>query len=289
MTWFFLAFATAVCSAVEVALAKRWYGDLHPVEMLGVQLFFSLPFLALGYLFIEMPPLQPGYWTTFSILLPVNVLASFLVFAGVKYSPLSLTVPFQALTPLVALVPAFFILGEVPSWLGLSGILLVVAGGYVLNLETVRGDGIWGPMKAIARERGTRYMLGAAVLFGLAAVQGKDLSLKSSVLWAALTFFTAHNLVIIGIIAATRAGGIKRLCSLYKPGLLIAVIWAVHIYCHFTAVMEVDVAYMISIKRLNGLIAVLLGGVLFREANMLQRLMGAACMSAGAGVLAIWA
>ncbi|GAB7082178.1 EamA family transporter [Megalodesulfovibrio paquesii] len=289
MLWFFLALATAVSSAVEVALAKRWYGELDPLEMLGVQLLWSLPALLLGLVLVEVPEIKPGFWWQFALLVPVNVLASLWVFAAVKEAPLSLTMPLQSFTPLVMLLPAWLLLDEAPSWAGLGGIVLVVLGSYVLNVDALRGGGIWGPFRAIIREPGARHMLGAAALFGLSAVQGKDLALKSSVLWSAVAFFTVNHLVVLGIVAVKRPGGLRRMLVRAKPGSIVAGIWIVHILSHYTAIMLVDAAYMVAIKRLNGLVGVLLGGMLFREDKIRQRLLGAACMSAGAAVLALWA
>lgn len=289
MLWFFLALTTAVSSALEVALAKRWYGDLDALEMLGVQLLWSLPALLLGLVLVEVPEIKPGFWPQFAMLVPVNVLASLWVFAAVKDSPLSLTMPLQAFTPLAMLVPAWFLLGESPSWLGLSGIILIVMGSYVLNVDALQGGGVLGPFRAMARERGPRFMLGAAILFGLAAVQGKDLALKSSILWSVAMFFTVNHLVVLGIIAVRRPGGLARMAARARPGILVASLWVVHILSHYWAIMLIDAAYMVAIKRLNGLVGVLLGGMLFREDKIRQRLIGAACMSAGAAVLVLWA
>ncbi|AGW14788.1 EamA family transporter [Megalodesulfovibrio gigas] len=289
MLWFFLALATAVSSASEVALAKRWYGDLDTLEMLGVQLLWSLPVLLLGLVLVEVPEIKPGFWLQFAVLVPVNVLASLWVFAAVKESPLSLTMPLQAFTPLVMLLPAWLMLNEAPSWVGLSGIILIVMGSYVLNVDALQGGGVLGPFRAILREKGARHMLGAAVLFGLSAVQGKDLALKSSVLWSAAMFFTVNHLVVLSIIAVRRPGGLARMAARAKPGILVASLWVVHILSHYWAIMLTDAAYMVAIKRLNGLVGVILGGMLFREDKIRQRLIGAACMSAGAAVLALWA
>ena len=73
--------------------------------------------------------------------LPAEVLALFCYLKAIQVSPLGLTMPFLAFTPLFVIGTAWLFLGEVPSAAGVGGVVLVVAGAYALNLHQAGGDG----------------------------------------------------------------------------------------------------------------------------------------------------
>lgn len=289
MTWFLLSLVTAVCSALEPALAKRWYGELSPWEMMGVQMLWSLPLCLALLLLTPMPTLQPGFWTQLLLLLPGNMLASIWVFKAVKRSPLSLTLPFMSVTPLVSMLPGYLMLGETPHLAGLLGVALLAAGSYLLHLDLAKAGGWLAPIKAIGQDAGVRFMLGAAIVFGLVAVQGKDLVLKSDLVWSQALFFTIQNALIVLGLAWRAPGSWRRMGARAGQGLLVAGLWGVHIWAHYSAIVLVDTAYMLAVKRLSGIFAVLFGGAILKEDNLRQRLLGTLCMSLGAAVLALMA
>lgn len=288
MLWFLLAFATAFFSASEVAVAKRTLGDLPPLYIVAYPCAYSLPLFALGLVFVDIPPIAPGFWSLLAVLVPINALGMLLTYAAVRMSPLSLTMPFQAFTPIFAVVTGFFFLDEVPSWLGVAGIVTIVFGSWVLTAGGPRRENdLLAPLKAIVADPGSRLMLGAAIVFAFAVVMGKDLLLHSSPLFAGMSFFIIHNTAIL--VALFLTGTIRPARLLERPaaGLLIGCVLFVHIVCHNLALSLTYAAYMVAVKRLNGLISVLYGGVMFKESNMRRRLVGAGLMALGAAIVAL--
>lgn len=288
MLWFLLAFATAFFSASEAAVAKRKLGDLPPLAIIAYPCAYSLPLFAGVLAFLDAPALAPGFWPVLAVLVPLNALGMLLTFWAVKISPLSLTMPFQAFTPMFVVATGFFFLGEVPSWLGVLGILTIVFGSWVLTAGGPRRNGdLLAPLKAVVAEPGSRLMLGASLVFAFAAVLGKSLLLRSDPLFAGMMFFSVHNAAVLA--ALFFAGRITPAALLERPaaGLLIGVMMFFHIICHFFAISLTYAAYMIAVKRLNGLIGVMYGGVMFKESNMTRRLVGAGFMALGAAIVAV--
>ncbi len=288
MLWFFLAFATAFFSATESALVKRWFSDLPAMEMACFSLAYSLPFFALALALIPKPTLDPAFWPSMAYIVPLNASGFLLTIMAIKRSPLSLTMPFFSLTPAIVLGTGFLFLGEVPSPIGAAGVLALAAGGYVLNLNLARPADVLGPFRAIARERGSLYVILAATVYGFTAALGKVLIQQSAPLYAASTFFLVHNAGLLALLFATRLARPSILLTRPRAGVVVGATMFCHIFCHYASVALVAVAYMIAIKRLNGLISVIYGGVLFKETNMRFRLAGAALMSAGAAVIALF-
>ena len=121
---------------------------------------------------MDIPEIGPGFFPALSWLLPVNLIAIILHFRAIHISPLSLTMPFLSFTPVFVIFTGNLVLGETLKPMGVAGMLLVVLGGYVINLDAAR-HGLLGPVRAIWREPGSALMLAVAALYSLCAVGGK--------------------------------------------------------------------------------------------------------------------
>ncbi len=287
MHWFSLALLTAFFAATEAALAKRFLGDLRPLAMTACHQLSTLPFFIVLFLCIDKPPLAADFWQTVAVLLPLNMAGTLSYLAALQCAPISLTMPFLSFTPIIVAGSAYLMLGETPSWPGLVGILGVGLGSWILNFSGRRPRTLLAPLQALAHARGIWLMLLAAVVFGFTAVLGKKLILQSSPLYAVVVFFLIHNTLLgFGLLSVTRTPAAVLKTHLL-PGLLVGLALMAHVICHFHGIALAPAAYMMSIKRLSVLFAVLYGGWLFKEPDILFRLAGAALMSAGAAVITL--
>lgn len=232
-----------------------------------------LPLLALG-----IPALSRTFWLTHVAWLPLETAALYLYLHALRVSPLSLTLPFLALTPLFLVLTGWLFLGERVSPLGLAGIVLVVLGSYVIHGGGTRGHA-WEPFRAMFRERGTRWMILVAFLYSLTSLCGKVLVRESSA-----TYFAAHFAVVmlfitapLGLRRTTRAAPPPPL----RPTLAGGLFYGLMILGHTLALETAVVAYMISIKRLSGAFGVVYGRVFFREPHLAPRLAGCLLMITG--------
>ncbi len=288
MHWFPLALATAVFAASEAAAVKRFLGDLSIWELSAYPMLYSLPLFLLLLPFVAVPELQPGFWSNLLLLLPVNAAGYLCTLRGITLAPLSLTMPFLAFTPVVVLLTGLLLLGEQPTLWGLVGILAVIGGSYVLHLDSAAPHKLLEPFRAVLRERGTRYVLLASVVYGFSAVMGKLLIQQSSALFAGALFFLVHNTLFVLAVLLFRRCNPGRLLARPRAGLLTGALFFLHCFCHFKAIALAPAAYMISVKRLSGLFSVLYGAVVFKEQHIPLRLLGAACMSLGAACIVLF-
>lgn len=287
MLWFPLALATAIFNATEAALVKLWLSDLRPLELTALPFLYLAPIMGVVLLVIDIPALGPGFWPLFLILLPLNAVGVLLHFRAIWLSPMSLTMPFLAFTPAFVILTGFLFLGEQLHPLGILGIAAIVVGGYVLG-RSGRDHSLLGPLKALARERGSLYMFGASLVYAFCSVMGKKLILLSSPLFMGGFFFLVFG---TGLTLALLALGLVRPRVLVQRPLhcsAIGLILAGHVICHHLSISMVAAAYMMSIKRLNAVFSVLYGWLLFKEEDIRYRLTGAALMTVGAAVIVLW-
>lgn len=282
MDWVFLSLASAFFLATSDALAKKAVQGESEYLVAWFRLLFTLPILAIILLFIPWPELDRDFYMAFIIALPVELITIILYVKALKLSPLSLTVPFLALTPVFLVTVSYFLLGEEVSPAGAAGILLIAAGGYILNIDTVR-RGLIEPVRSIIGDRGALLMIAVALLYSITSSLGKMAISHSSPLFFGASYFIALNIAFLPIALLKGRGSLAGFVKTgkYKRLLYPGVFYALMIITHMEAMKLTKVAYMISVKRTSLLISVIYGYFLFQEENIRGRFFGALLMFVG--------
>jgi drug/metabolite transporter (DMT)-like permease len=288
MTWFMFAFLTALSVAVHDTCVKKWFSHLSAYEMFVFPLLYSLPLCAISLLFISVPCLDRIFYITFLISLPFNAIPFFMYITAIKISPLSLTVPYLAFTPVFMIGTGYLMLNEVPDIWGIAGIGAVCVGSYVLNID-LKNRSFSGPLRAVFKETGSWMMLIVSFVFSISAVLGKVAILHSSVLFFQMSFFAVLNLMIIVVFLLFGKIRLKTFVAYPVKGMVAGVLFYCHIIFHGYGIAMTKAAYMMSIKRLSIVFGVIFGGLVFHEENFLMRFLGAMLMFAGAVVILLMA
>lgn len=267
---------------------------------------------------LALPPigasvnLPPG--VAFAAYLLLNAVlegtAIMLNYRALQVSPLSLCVPFMALTPVFLLPIGRLFLKEQISAGMIVGVGLVVIGSLVINRRLV-ANGWMEPARAIIREKGSRYMLLVALLLAVTAALDKwfvtsggdvefsvrlsrafTLSLGKCVMlllfFAALARFNARPVRTTGNAGSAPPARTKNLIEAWRivPTWLVlaGVFEAIVLMLQLTAVQFAVAAVVISIKRSGILLACVLGWFMFKERGIVDRVIGSFVMIAGVGV-----
>jgi len=280
--WFPLTLFCAFSLATSDALTKKALADHNEYLIAWLRLLLALPFLLAPLLFIQIPSLGKDFFPAILIALPLETAATLFYIRALKVSPLSLTLPFLALTPVFLLIIPFLLLGEKISLAGGIGILLIAVGSYSLNLGETR-KGILAPFRAIRRERGALYMIVVAFLYSITSTLSKKAIAASSPLFFAACYYPA---VVIMLTPFTIYYGRQELKGLVKnnalkSALFPALFYALMLIAHMLAISMAQVAYMISVKRLSLLIGVFYGHLLFKEKGIRERPLGTVLMLLG--------
>lgn len=286
MNWFFLAVAAAVIQATNDVLSKK------KLQQISVQAMSWGPF-TVSFVILTPICLIQGVPETTSAFLPNLVLVSLLdvvgvmlYFKAIKSSDLSLALPIQMFTPLFLIVTSPLMLGEYPSLGGCAGVLLIVAGAYVLNMSRSKG-GFFGPFVAIIHEPGPRYMFLGAITWSITWNLHKAATVASSP-----TFYVcAHQFLVslfMGSYLLLRNRQVfaevrRHIKFLTLIGFLVTLMFL----CQMTAVQSGLTVYVAAIKRTSVLMGVALGILIFKEMGFRERLTGAGIMIAGVFITAL--
>lgn len=281
--WIILALGSALCLASSDALTARVLRDNEDEALVGWgRLVFSLPVLLVLWLSQNIPLVDATFYKAFLISLPLEIITVFLYIKALKVSPLSLTLPFLSLTPMFLLLASIFVFNETLSSGGVTGVMLIVIGGYILNAHAAK-RGILEPLKAIVREKGSLYMIAVAFIYSITSSLGKIAIEHSSPLFFGTTYFLSLTVAITPLCFWYGRNNINRF---FKKGIYLRLIlpglfYGAMIVFHMLSLDLANVAYMISVKRLSLLIGVLYGRIFFKEKNFRERLLGATFMFAG--------
>jgi len=260
-----------------------------------------MPFLLPLLLAISWPETDLIFWQTVGFLVPFEILALLLYMQALKVSPLSLSIPFLAFTPVFIILTGWLVLDEKVTMAGLLGILCTVTGAYVLHIKSSR-KGFLEPLRAIAKEQGSRLMLAVAGIYGLTSVLGKKAVQHSDPI-----FFACFYFVLLGIVTPLSLGALRWITNGFGSQNKQSTLWpfkktdrnpwsawwavglaqTIMVLSHMWAINLITAAYMIAVKRTSLIFSVIYGKLIFKEKEITQRLAGASLMVLGVGLIVL--
>jgi len=290
MPWLTLSLLCALSLATADAATKRWLSDYGTREITLVR--FVVPGLLMAPLLVlqPLPELPPAFWYWIAFLLPAEILAMLLYMRAIRDYPLALTLPYLAFTPVLVVLTGWGLLGERVSSLGLGGIFLVMLGAWLLNFDKealADWRDLVAPLKSIARNPGSRMMLGVALLYSLTSVGGKGAMRYMPPEQFGPYYFALLGAATLVLFVGHRPRLVRALWRRPGPVLLVGLLMSAMVLTHFLAIQKVEVAYMIAIKRTSLLFGMVYGALWFGERHLGLHLVAGVLMVAGVFLIAL--
>ncbi len=288
MEWFILALTSALLSASAAISQKRVLFDLGALEfsfLISIfNLVFSIPFfLALDLSTISVLSLVFLYVKTI-----LGAFAFWCVMLAIKNMEISGALPLMVLTPGLVAVFAFLILGETLVNFEIAGMLLLLAGTYILERK---GNDLFEPFKVFYRSKNHHYIIFALLLFTATNILDKwllrDLKLEPFAFMAFQQLFLMINFTIMIFLFGYRPARIISYIDkrLWQWIILISVLTVGYRYTQIEAVKIAPVALVLSMKRTSVFFATVIGGKIFKEHNLLRKSIATLIMISGALLL----
>ncbi|MCK5335170.1 MAG: EamA family transporter [Gammaproteobacteria bacterium] len=286
MYWLIITLCCALALAASDVVAKKTLAHLDirslTVIRLGLAGLLMIP-LAFS---APLPDLPWDFWLWMAILVPCEIAAMYFYMKAIRDYPLSMTVPYLSFTPVFAIFTAWLLLGEQISVNGFIGIILILTGAWLLNVPEIGKISlrkIFEPLKIIFINAGSRFMLLAATIYSLTASGGKYIMAYMPASQFGSFYFSIVGLTAILVFGKSSALPIRRNLI---PSFFVAALMAIMVYLHFLALEQVEVAYMISVKRTSVLFGIIFGVIFFRERHLAMHLFAASLMLVGVFVIA---
>ncbi|NJK67823.1 MAG: EamA family transporter [Microcoleus sp. CSU_2_2] len=280
MIWLILGILTAFFEAVKDVFSKQNLKKSDEYVVAWSLSFFSVIFLTPWVLYTGIPALNTQFAIALLIGGSINAVTAVLYIKAIKVSDLSLTVPLVALTPLFMLLTSPLIVGEYPNFFDCIGILLIVAGSYLLNIKE-QSQGYLAPFKALLKEPGPKFMLIVAFLWSITSNFDKIGVQNSSPIFWLFSLFGTMSVLLLPILLHKTPNPSRKILKQLPMLAAMGFFNAVGVLCQMQALTLTLVVQVIALKRTSVLMGVLFGHFIFKEKDIQQRLLGAAIMVLG--------
>jgi drug/metabolite transporter (DMT)-like permease len=286
--WIALSLLSAAFVASGDAVIKR---ATHQLDAYALSWGLSVVAAALLWPVVlvrgELPPFGPMVLGILAGSAVLNILRQVLIVKSLETADLSIVGPLLGTTPMFLLLVSPVLLGETASWIGGAGVVVTVAGSYVLCMNHGE-NGILRPFRAFIAERGPRLVLMAAAVSALTAAMDKTGLLRTSPLaWsAAIMSAIALGLTPVALSAPHRRRGLRS----RSAWSLMAIAGTLLAAGSLSLMLALEIglaAYVIALKRVSGPLSVLLGRAAFQEGFFVRRLIGSAIIVGGVLLIAL--
>lgn len=286
MHWFYFAMLAAASESLKDLASKYGLRTVSPQLAALAASAIPIPLLFSIVLFMDsIPSLGPQYIPALLLGGTLNVLALFQFMRALQASDMSLAIPFVSFTPIFLLFTSPLLVTDVPNTQDVVGVLCIVAGAYLLQIQSTN-QGWLAPFKAIIHQPGPRRMLSVALIYSFTSNFDKVGVQNSSPLFWSLSITSVMTVGFLLLLALLpRPTFPTSQTDIIKILILIGLLQGVGLIFHNTALSLGPVPSVIAVKRSSILFAVLWGIVFLREQHGKERLTGAILMVMGIGIL----
>lgn len=292
--WIILSLFAGLADALRDALSKKSSSTIPRPLITWSYSLFALPFF-IPLALLHIPESIPiDFWLLVTLSAMLHVGGGLMLVKALHSSDLSVCTPMVAFTPVFLLVVGPLLTGDIPTFSGAIGAVLVVLGSYILNISTT-SKGLLAPIKALYTDIGPRLMLALALLWSVTgsidrvAVQRFELMFWASVQLCAIALFLVPVVL--------RSGALKK--SIYTSShlgyatmlqklMILGAINCVSFATYLIALQVAPVHYVVCLKRSSIPFSILLGKCMFGEHALRARLPGGLLMLAGVVIISLF-
>lgn len=283
--WIILGIASGFFHALMSATGKKALKDASPYLLALAYSAFSLPFLLIAIFWLGLTPTNFTFWWATIACSISSIIALILYAKALQNGELSLTVPLLSFTPAFLILTSKIMLGENPNFWGTAGIILIVAGTYVLELK--REKGILGPFKILVKDKSALFMLIVALIYAVSSNWNKIAVTNSNPITYLIFVQIISAVICVPLIYFKSGRKPSEIKPRWKLLWLVGLFTALSLLAQMTALTLAIVPYVISLKRTSALFSVILGFIAFKERNIKPKLLGSALMMVGVLLISI--
>jgi len=265
-------FSVSACNVFQKRLAEL---KETPVRINYINYFFLTVFSLFLFLFINKSGLN-GEFIFYSLLGGIfGGLGNYFMVEALKFGELSVLAPINSYKVIVALLFGIIFLGEIPQTTGILGIILIILGSYfIFNSFNIF---------EIFSKKEIQFRFLALIFTGIEAILIKKVILLSSI---ELMFCTnclmglIFSLLILKIKKENADLKIKR--EHLPRYLLTSLSFGVMAFVTALVFKRIQVGYALSLFQLSILLNLFFGWKVFREKDILRKLLGSIIIIFGA-------
>jgi len=278
---------SALCFSINHVLRKKILEKSDVAEMIiltgSIGFFLMLPF----FCFINF---DVTLRNIFLILVNTGLTigGAFLLNIAYKDCEISTVSPLLNINPLFVILISYIVLGEVLTLVQFFGVLLILSGGYIVTLSSVKN--FFKPFTSMPKKY-FLIVLSTLVLWSFCPVLIRVVLVDTDTL-TYMFFYTLFmlSILVLFMIIWNKFSDVLSLAKTGWPLLLVtSLFWVASDFLQMAAlaIPTTVVSLIMPVKRISNLFTVILGGNLFNEKNLILKSMACAVMLVGLFVIGL--
>lgn len=285
-----LVFLRIACNAWLNVIQKRVLQRRISSALLAATTFVLLAILITPFFFFySFTNLPASFWRNMLLVVALDVPGNFFLVKSLGLADLSLIGPLNSYKPVVALLLGLIVLGEFPNLQGWIGVAIIFLGSLLLSprraaFQSNQTISFW-------RDRGAQLRFlalvftAAASIFLKAAINAAS-AMHTFIAWAVLGALAALLILFVGRRAQMREA-VRSVRENIGALALMAVLFLGMQLVTLQAFALMNVAYVLALFQLSGVVNVILGWRLFNEGDIARRAGASVIMLVGAVLLLV--
>lgn len=291
--WYYQALATAIFGSISVIINKELLKGVSSTLLLWTTQLITIPIVVYFSFKTGIP--NPNLNNLFFIGIFGSVFLytarKVLEYRSIRMGNLSIVYPLVSLGPIFTLLVASFPpLSEKPSSLAILGVIITLAGSYVLNAGSVRVN-ILKPFKILFETKASQLMM-FSVIVGSAVIVFDKLAVKNT--FPQNTSFTllAENIIIImGLLPFLyyrEKHFLRKITSNLKLFIILGITNGIRNVLAFAAIGGGNVGLVSAIMKIEILFILLLSYIFHKDRPKLETIIGSIIMIIGVALIKIF-
>ena len=230
---------------------------------------------------VNWAALSPSFWSYAMIGGAFGASGNACLIKALQSGELSVLGPINAYKSVVGMIAAIFLLKEIPSFVGIAGIILIIAGSYFI-FDTLGEK--FSPKVLLRKD--IQFRILALIFTAIEAVFIKRVIIESSPLISFIVWcwFGALFSFVITICSRRNITDHLNVKNFPKYLLLVAFTGIMQLSTNFVF-KRMNVSYALALFQLSALVSVFLGYKFFNEINLLKKVFGTIIMIAGSVII----
>lgn len=284
--WFVPAFISAIISAVSLVYNKQAIKGISTALFTWALFVFPIPLLVLLIWRQGLPIINLAFLAAAGLAAFFFTISKTFTLHTIKQGLLSQIVPLKAFGSFFTYLFALLVLGENLSLSGLSGLILIMFGAYLLNLKAITA-GILKPFKFLISERQSLTIISAMFLSSIVGVAEK-ISLKNLIPANPFFLLLVEDIFIGSLLTVYlfrkyhNFSWLKQAKSNFWLLLIAALLYSSLAIAVFSGFTSGPVALVTGVKKLEIVFVLLLSWLLFNDRPAKHTWMGTILMLCGA-------
>lgn len=286
-TIFIIAGRILASPLVNVFQKKLTNRDVSPELIVSLSYLFFVILSIPVFIYLKPFDLPGEFWLYISLLGVFDIFGNMFLVKSLSTIDLSVFGPLNSYKPIFAIIFSIILLGEIPTFWGSLGVVVIIGGSYFLNYkESGEAYSVMGFFK----NRGIIFRFLAIGLTAIAAVFSKKAILLSSPLITLMYWSVIGWPVSVMLVMKLKLNWKSELEQIMKHkgnfGFLFLSFLALQFFT-LLAFEKIFVGYSLALFQVSSLISVLFGVLFFKERNIKYRLLGALIMVIGVILIAL--